>query len=352
MASATSGYTASLSSIGTNWHESSTCGVSFDYYSITYLLKAANNSQYVLTLGSSPGTGVVFNAGITPVAYRSLPINQTSTTYSGYAIGQDSAHDAYVNYTQVGWWLPTIHAPSGNCGISTNSPPACLLSEWTGLQNSTYDGSNHVTTGEVIQTGTDAYCNTSCSGASYYGWAEYLNGNSMGIQQNLVHTCANTISAGDEMYGEVANQKVINDTTGKTFYTYLYDYYTSTWCDWHVSPSTLCTATVYCKIAGKEEFASYFAETPQFSNTGNYMLPKFRAPLDSDLFFGAGMYAYNTGTYPYYNDGYYLYSNMKNCASGGSPCTQNTYLTTMTEVGGGNTQGNFNESWKSSQYTG
>ncbi len=343
-----SGYNASFSSIGTNWRESPTCSVSFIYFSITYLLNARNDSQYLLTLGANPGTGIVFSAGITPAAYHSLPINQTSSTYSGYAIAQDSSYDPYVNYTQVGWWVPTVHAPSGNCGTGSGNPPGCELAEWTGLQNSTYDGTNHVTTGEVIQTGTDAECNSTCTSGNYNGWAEYLNGNSAGIQQNLMHTCANTIAAGDEMYGEVANQKIINGTTGKTFYTYLEDYRTSTWCDWHVSPSTSCGSS-NCKIAGNEKFADYFAETPQISSTLSYELPKFRAPSGDDLFFGAGMYAYNTGTYTYYNDGYWLYSYMKNC---GLQCIQNTYVTAMSSSGSPLYQASFNETWKSSQNTG
>jgi hypothetical protein len=149
------------------------------------------------------------------------------------------------------------------------------------------------------------------------------------------------------MYGEVANQKIINGTTGKTFYTYLYDYKTNVWCNWHVSPSTSCGAST-CKIAGKEIFADYFVETPQFSSSHAFMLPKFRAPYLDYLFFGAGMYAYNTGTYPYYNSGDWLYSYMRNCSGG--TCVPNTYVTTM--INGPGNQASFNESWKSSQYTG
>ncbi len=49
-----------------------------------------------------------------------------------------------------------------------------------------------------------------------------------------------------------------------------------------------------------------------------------------------------------YRCGDWLYSYMKNCSGG--TCVQNTYVTTM--INGNGNQASFNESWKSSQYTG
>jgi hypothetical protein len=743
---AVQGYRVFPYGVGSIWDSNpETCTVSWNSFSVNYILEAENGSYYVLTMGVDPAAKSVFGVTTSPLALHSLPLNGTSESYSGYAVAANSGYSSEVNYTQGGWWNPKISAPSGNCGNGVGSPPECNLSEWTGLQNSTYDGvcnsSCTYPQGEVIQTGSQGSCVGTCSGSSapdYSGWSEYLNGDNTESQPiqglystsrevpaagvcfangidwvfyadgsgwgyktsvnngttwslettetaitapqptagspDMVFVCSGTtvyvaagndnsactsraahydsgtlnsnntvtwgteqsfnmnyylgylphlvidsagnpvmdmmttncsgneyvevwrdvsgtwsnlltqaeggcdntnnlialpsseelmlwypntyspscgltetavttydgsstwstpvvtsprtslysyngididastsgavclyegsgttgtyyatftyggssisttaldtstdtgagawcnlatdgadnividwldtsavgttyyleqsvstnagstfssaiaeasfgpytspgvgmygstsipsgmhpqltlfnfpssppgtvyyypaagtggavqqsaggactsasfpVSALDEMYGEVGSQEAINFTTGNTFYTLLYDYNTSDWCEFsYLNGSTACVNLVLeesqaCKIAGKEYFADYFVETPQDDNNNNlpYMLPVFKLPNTFDtLFFGMFMINYTTGTYSYFNDGYYMYSYMKNCASGGSPCAQNTYVAKMYNISG---QGNFNETWDSSEYTG
>lgn len=350
--SAVSGYSVTYEGVGNEWNfHSTTCTVSWDSFAIAYLLKAANGSLYSLTLGVNPGNNDVFGATLKPSVDYSLPINQSSTTYSGYALAANSNYNSEVNYTTAEWYIPKISAPSGNCGNNPlTTPLSCELAVWIGLQNSTYDGTNHVPAhGEVIQTGTEGDCYTSCSSPSFSGWSEYLNGNSNGVVQTSFHSCNSHFSAAasDEMYAVVGSQEAINGTTGNKFYTELRDFSNGTICEFaYLNNSTSCGSST-CKIAGKEYFADYFAERPQSTDAGiPFMLPVFHLPGSGyDLFYTMGMITSTTGAYSYYNNGYYLTSHM---ANGGTTNTQNSIV----YKNSGTYYAYFNETWKSSANTG
>jgi hypothetical protein len=359
--SAVSGYSSTLLGIGNEWNfDSATCSVSFDSFAMNYLLKATNGTEFELTLGVKPQTSDVFGATIRPVAEATLlPINHSSSstwsnTYSGYALAANGNYNSAVSYTTAYWYIPEISAPSGGCGSSaSSSPPECMLDVWTGLQNSTYDGTNYVPAhGEVFQTGTEGTCSSSCTGngaPSYSGWSEYLNGDSSGVVQNLVQSCNSdfSASAGDEMYGVVGTAYEISGGSSSTFDTELRDFNNGSICDFSYSSSTSCGQSD-CNIAGTEYFADYFIETPQdASDSGTpFMLPKFTEISDAgDLFYVMGMLSSSQGSYPYYNDGYYLTSDMGN---GG---THNTHTSAMSE-NAGSTYAYFNENWLSSANTG
>jgi hypothetical protein len=352
---AVAGYSASLSGVGNLWKYDSTCIVSWYGFAVSYRLEAANGSEYLLTLGANPGTSAVFGVKVIPFAFASLPDQYNSTSYSGYAIAASSDNKSAVAYTTAVWYVPTISAPSGNCGDNSISTPlSCDLAVWTGLQNSSYDGTNHlVNHGEVIQTGTEASCYTYCDsshGLTYGGFSMYLNGEGSTIKQQAINGCPSNFSvgAGTEINAVVGTGYAINGTSSSTYYTIMSDY-TGVLCEAAYNSSTTCyppnsTSGSACKIAGTEYWADYFAETPQDPHNANfytYMLPDF-SNFD---FYDMGMISTTQGSYPYYNDGYYLSSPMVNSN------VYNTNISTVSE-NSGSTYAYFSETYKSSSNTG
>jgi hypothetical protein len=353
---AIAGYDSSFFGIGNMWKYSTTaCTVSWDGFAVNYLLKATNGSQYLLALEANPATSSVSGAVIIPFAQASLPINTwTSYSYSGYALAANSNYNTAVPYTTAIWYVPTISAPTGNCGSNpTQTPLSCAFYVWTGLQNSTYDGYNHVPShGEVIQTGTTSICSSGCSssGNPYYGaFSSYVSGNSSGVVQQAEGLCPSgfSVGPGTEINAVVGTGYAINGSSSSTFYTIMSNY-TGVMCEYAYNSSTTCYNFVTgthsaCKIAGTEYFADYFAETPQDNSDNGYtfMLPVF---TNFD-FYDMGMMTPTTGAYPYYNWGYYLYSPMSN---GGTP---NTSISGVSKNSGTN-YASFSETWDSSADTG
>lgn len=300
--------------------------------SLAYTLQAANGSSYYFGVAVDPTLGLVYKTLILPAFVASY--GQTSSSYSGYAIAGNSGASNEVNYTEAWWYLPTISQQSGfACGTSGSS--LCEIAEWTGLQNSTYDGGAGTGAGEVIQTGIIGVlnnCNTSCS-ASYTDFAMYVAGNSQGLKNGTSYGfCPQySDSVGDEMIATVYS------SGGNTYHTDIQDVSTSTACSWS---DHLNTAQVDERASAKEYYADYFVERPQVGNASSwYALPKFVNFTFSNL----AMISSTTGTYPYYNNGYGFGSFMYNSGTNA--------LNDATVENSGTTYGHFDEDYVTSSGT-
>jgi hypothetical protein len=351
--SAVRGYNSTFTGAGTEWNEdSTTCTVSWSNFDVHSLLIATNGSAYVLTIAANPSSGTISTVTITPVVAASIA-SESSTTYSGYEVATSSAHDTTVDYSTAYWFVPTVSGTSSECG----SNGTCELFTWTGVQNSTYLGANHVGgSGEVIQGGTygevPCYEGSCLSPADYGAWGEYLYGNSNGVQRVDYSACSMTVKAGDTMYEEVGSGYAINGSSSSTYHSIINDFTQGHICQPFGGGLTYYTQCFIvktdtdgnCEMSGTEYFAGYILETPQTTGGSTYPLPKFTVPGE-DVFDILGMYSTSQGAWTYYNDGYYQYAWMENSN------TNNTSVTPMYENSGGSTYGYFNETWLSSSGT-
>jgi hypothetical protein len=325
------------------------CSVSLSGVLVNYLLNSTSGPAFILTFEVNPTTGIVSNYGVHNWFSASIATN-ASETYSGYGVAvatHPSGESDEVNYTGTYWLAPTVsNDASPGCGSSGSSQ--CSMAIWTGLQNSTYDGPDHVVApGEVIQTGTifTDSCSASCS-SSYYPFSEFTSGTTSGIYESSISSCTWNVTPGDDMVASVGSQAVVNGTSGKAFYTFLEDDTTAKACDYpyNTSGSPKCNLggnQVTCKIEGHEYYADYFLERTQCGSSCFYQLPDF---TNFDFYRGE-MLNSSTGNYPYYNDGYGIGSSMSNSG------TVNTITGTMSETGGSIHYGYFEESYSSSVNT-
>lgn len=299
--------------------------------------------NYALVIEEDPRLGIVY--GVTKDVYSEASIAQHgSTTYSGYAIANDSStpHTTAVDYVTANWNVPDLSGPTGS-GSPTchwtahNATTQCLFDEWTGLQNSTYDGANRTIssgTGEVIQTGTQGNytCDThlNCY-VQAVGWNEYFRGNTAGEIEAPEYFCSAyiSVSQGDGMSAQVGSEQQINGTSGSIYITVLIDETLDHSCKHNYATGT---------YVHTEYFADYFGERIQ-GTTGIYALPKFTESEFQDLGMGTGS-SKQFGAYPNYNNGWGFGSYMANT-------TRNTSVTGMSETSG-TTYGYFYEDWVSS----
>lgn len=284
---------------------------------VSYVLQSSNGSAYLLTISGNPKTDAVFATQIRPFALSSLYSDASSVsseTYSGYAVAGNSSHSEQLGYTASQWYVAAAHDTSTvTCGLSTST---CISEQWVGLQNSTYDGPDHLnSTGEVIQTGTQtiyAGCPSACY-AAYDSFAEYLSGKANGVTYNTtdVVDCdggpGHFTYVGDSVTGIVGSEQQINGTSGTQYSTILHDWTQSWMCSFHVNFSDAS------KTYGKEYYSDYFVERPQCGLTCFYHLANFSAMTFYDCESGTtgSTTFYN---YPEYNNGYGFASYMGNGA--------------------------------------
>jgi hypothetical protein len=345
------GYTSVFAGAGYEWNDNFTaCTFSWNDYDLHYDLSATNGSSYLLTIATNPVNGTISRVILEPPTFA-LPVNQSSTTYSGYEIAGNSNHNTAVEYSSTYYYVPYTTATTSTCGAT------CRLAVWTGIQNSTYDGANRVSgSGEVIQGGSfnTEYCSGgTCtgSGGEVTGFGEFLYGDSSGVVRTDEADCVSfSMSANDEVYDVVGSGYEINGSSTSTYHVLITDETSSHTCVafggglTYSSTCKLAVGTGSCKVSGTEYFADYMLETPSWSVCGGRcILPQFSIPGENLFIDGAFSTSSGiNGAWTYYNDGYYQASWMENSGN------INTETTIFHENSGGSSYGYFNESYHGS----
>lgn len=362
---AAAGYNFTYQGYSDEWTvDKNTCQVQWHDAAADFLLTNAKGAQLILTVAENPIEGVIYNITSGGV-FTASPVSSStdSETYAGYAIADGSPPTSYpVDYVSAIWYVPWVEQPNDPSGTSPNchitysgDPNQCVVETWVGLQNSTYDGPDHLPSGhgEVVQTGSDGNetCtynsgvgNWQCS-ASYRGWSEYVRGDSSGNLDVIdgPHYCSTSEGTNDEMVGQVGTTYYFNDTSGYETYTILTDYGSTT---------TVCSHPFTNGEVHAEYYADYFQERPQLPS-GSTVLPEFgtgsgASSTNTVTFYDCGM-AVGTlnsefGAYPNYNSGYGFGSHMYN---GGNT---DTTVSAWTE-NSGSTYGYFSDTWDTSAGT-
>jgi hypothetical protein len=343
---AITGFSVSFVGISNLWgFNKLTCSVTWEGLGVNYALQSANGSSYSLSIGENPKTNTITDITISPQLIANLYANRVhSETYSGYAVAANTEATTSVDYAESSWYVPTVYTQSGQtCGTLT-AGTACNDLEWVGLQNSTYDGPDHLDAkGEVIQTGTEGAiqnCSTSCT-INYYSWTAYLAGTAAGAIKNNTFTttpCGNrfTTHAQDYMTGTVGSQLEINGTSGTKYYTILTDWTQTGVCESAVN------FTSHSKTYGTEYYADFFLERPQEA-THFFHLANFSALTFYSVTMGSSGATF--GAYPDYDAPYGFASYMENNS------VINTAIDAWTLNSGSTTYGYFDTTFSSSSGT-
>jgi hypothetical protein len=350
---AVAGLNSSFQGFNNDWTLSeATCTISWHDATASFLVTNAHDVKYILTVAENPLEGIIYNVALDGVFVASIA-QTNSETYSGYAVADSSTPTSNpVDYASSTWYAPSVEVPSDPSPYSSpsckwtgsDSSTECIVEFWTGLQNSTYDGPNHIPahTGEVVQTGTfgNETCGYQVGGAYgctsvYKDWSEYVRGYSNGnASPDGPYYCYPSPGEGDEVVGQVGSKLYFNDTSSNYTYTILTDY---------GSPNTtICSHFYNNGEVHTEYYADYFAETPQYGSSF-FTLPEFTSPT---TFYDCGMATGQTefGAYPNYSNGYGFGSYIYNSD------TTNTDTGTMYE-NSGSTYGYFGVTWVNSYGT-
>ena len=339
-ASASAGFNSTFMGFNDEWTvNKATCTASWHDAAANYMLQNTKGSK-VLVISENPEIGVIYNVSYSGVQTAAIA-TVNSRTYSGYAMSINSGASTEITYASSNWYQPLVSAPTGtgapSCNWAYQQPwTQCVLNVWVGLQNSTYDGPDHIPThtAEVVQTGTQGNwtCITTCH-SFYQGWNEYVRGNPSGtILVNDYRYCSGSMSVNDSITAQVGSQYYFNGTSGSTYYSIL--------TDWQYS--WICSHPFSNGEVHPEYYASFFAERPQVGGNAFNALPKFH----TFTFYNVGMATGRSefGAYPYYDSGYGFGSYIYN---GG---TTDTTTGSMSE-NSGSTFGYFSEYWVSSYGT-
>lgn len=340
---AVAGYNSTFTGYADEYNTDPTnCTVSWHDAAANFLLQSTKG-KYIVVVAEDPRLGIVYS--VTEHGYTSASISPTnSTTYSGYAIANNSAGSQSIDYSTAFWYIPDLSGPSGagqpHCLWSVDTNTECDLSVWTGLQNNTYNGNPRTFTGTnvVLQTGTQG--NYTCNHGNCYvkawGWSEWLKaGNSAATPRIL--DCSFDMSQGDGMSAEVGSQLQINGTSGSTYYTILIDESLDRSCQAEYLNLSYPVPTPY--------YAMFIAERPQ-PNANWFALPKFETFEFEDVGMGTGSSQF--GAYPNYNNNWGFGSYMKNINTTTSVWTPDTTTSSMSTMGGGSVYGQFTETYDSS----
>jgi len=332
----------------------SDCSVTWQNASANFLVQNSTGAKYVLVVDENPNLGLIYNVSREAVLDLGIPTTTANPTYSGYEIANSSSPTSVpVTYAEADWTVPSVSAPTGSgapsCDYTSGEAwKQCLVTDWVGLQNSTYEGNESAFTtgvGEVLQTGTIANYTCSHSGSPCYSselpFTGYLRASTQyTFLDNHLSYCSfggHDGSIGDSITGEVGSNSQIG-LSGSN--------YTDLLVDWTYGSGEACTSTwattgTYQYVHTPEIYADYIAERP---STGGFpgtptALPKFANTEFYDLEMGTGTGHQLNPYWNYNNDwGNGLY--MKN---------EGTTLTTtgsMSSVGG-----DFYVDWSSSYNT-
>jgi hypothetical protein len=263
------------------WAYDSNCKVSWNKAVVTFVMQAANASEYNLVVSEDPKLNAIYSVSISPFAYAGAissgcTTQSTGCNWAGYAIAGDSAADLQVYESDAIWYVQTPYAPAS--GQSCTVAHQCEISQWDGLTNA--NGAS------IVQGGTNSryYYNGVGYTTVYESWlAIYNDPHSFG------NGCGSTAS-GDEMEALMENQLVHDGTSGSGYYMYLRDY--SGW---------LCTPSSYSNPVSISFTPYYAAFEAEREEPGTYVLAGTNSMEFYDCQFALG--TSTTGVWNYYNAG-------------------------------------------------
>jgi len=340
---AVAGSNSTYMEFANNWSiNESHCTVSWTSATANFLVQDSSGAKHVLVVDENPVLGIIYNVTSEPYLIAAISPNTQSPTYAGYEIANSSSASVAVTYAEADWTVPSVSLPTGSPGDPScdNIEPydQCIVADWVGIQNSTYNGNYFPTgVGEVLQTGTFANYTCASSGSPCFSsevpFLGYYRASVQYSNDNLARVgfCTfggNSGGIGDSITGEVGtDQQVVG--SGSNYATVLVD--------WSYGTGDACSNTDY--PAGTEVhteyYADYMAERPGYYGYPT-ALPDFATTDFSDLEMGTGTsqqlnpyYNYNNG----WGSGMYMYND----------ATRLTTTSSMASVGG-----DFSETWDNS----
>jgi len=323
--SATTNYEVmSFQGANDGWSFNSNCQVSWQVTSLSFLVKAGNESLYILTVSENPSLKTVYSATIGPLIYYS-PIqpqcNISKCLWSGYGIAGDSnnPHTQQIFEAQAYWYQWSATPPptsEGDC--SSTGVNHCHFSSWVGLTATTAPSSSAT----IVQGGTAVdYFGPRTIPAEYNAWTEFF--------PTLPVNCTNFVPhVGDLMEGTSENQYAINGVSNSTYHIFVTD-----WTSLHTC-SAKATESSWTPI-----FGLFMGEGPNYTASSK-ILADFSDFNFTDCAYYTGSF---TGVYSAYNNGwgYGVYMH--------AGTTDNTQTYAMSQVGNG--YGTFKLHWKDSTST-
>jgi len=306
----------------------------------------STGAKHVIVVDENPVLGLIYNVSSEAFFTASISPNTQSPTYAGYEIANSSSASVAVTYAEADWTVPSVSLPTGSSGDPSCTETQtgqiiyqCIVADWVGIQNSTYNGNYFPTgTGEVLQTGTlsNYTCYNSVCTSREQPWMEYLRASVeySGPADNKVDLTycnfgGHSGSIGDSMTGEAGTDSQV-EGSGSNYATILVD--------WTCGTGSACSNSDY--PAGTEVHTEYYADyMAERITTGAgfpVALPDFSTTYFSNLEMGTGTsqqlnpyYNYNNG----WGSGMYMYNDG----------TRLTTTSSMSSVGG-----DVNEAWDSS----
>ncbi len=242
-------FTAQVSSGATDtWSYDANCMISWNKATVTFVMRAANSSEYSLIVSENPRLGVVYSISIIRFANAGPPssgcnqyngLGQLQCEWAGWAVAGNSGASAQVYYADSIWYVQKATAPTSSqtCTTAHN----CEISQWDGLTDA--NGAS------IIQGGTDSWLVTGGNPAnSYDAWVAIYN------DPHSFEDYCTAPSSGDEMEAVMENQLVYAGTSGSNYELFLRDWTTSNLC----TPSGTYTNPV--SVSFTPTYAAFEAE--------------------------------------------------------------------------------------------
>jgi hypothetical protein len=289
---ATAGFIVSFSGANTIWGTNSQCITSWQSVTEDFLLRAANDSEYILSVNENPDAQAIYSISIMPAIVAGAITPTGGQLYSGYDIAGNSEGSAQVYQAEAYWTEPTLSAPGVGygdyaCNSGVMGGKACDVDPWVGLTNE-----NTTTNSEdiIVQTGAlGIYDAAESPTVKYTGWTEIFKNN---LDNNTIDPCSGgyTVASGDSMYGEVDNQFALYGTTGDNYYSFLTDFNSDKTC-------VLLNSNPQA-VSFTPKSAIFMAE---FNKPTDFHLAEFTSFNFTDCAFNLG--GTQVGVYSYYSSG-------------------------------------------------
>lgn len=288
-------FSAQVSSGATDtWTYDAGCKVSWSSATVTFVMRAANGSEYSLIVQENPRLNVINSISIIPFAYYGPPSSacsqyvnsQLQCEWAGWAVAGNSGASAQVYYADSIWYVQNATVPTS--GQTCNSAHECEISQWDGLTDA--NGAS------IIQGGTDSWRLTGGSPHNFFdAWVAIYN------DPHSFEDYCTSPSASDEMEAVMENQLVYAGTSGSNYELFLRDWTSSNLC----TPSGTYTNPV--SVSFTPTYAAFEAEL--INPTSNVM-----ASFGSMEFYSCqfALSASVTGVWNYWDSGYGFGSSIYN----------------------------------------
>jgi hypothetical protein len=286
-------FKTSLNSGATDkWSYDANCNVSWAGATATFVVQAANGSNYGIIVSENPRADAIYSVNVVPFAsagaISSGCTNKSNgCNWAGYAVAGDSSANDQVYYVDSIWDVQAAGSPPSGYGGPCTNTNECEISQWDGLTNA--NGAS------IIQGGTNSFIYPACSSGCYFSWLAIFND-----PHSFGDFCTDP-SSGDEMEGVMENQLIYAGTSGNNYDMYLRDWSGS----WLCTPSGTYTNPV--SVSFTPYYAAFEAEREE---PGTYILA-----YTSSMEFEECQFALSasvTGVWNFYNSGYGFGSSIYN----------------------------------------